>query len=164
MLKEHLLEEHDYKLENFQRELSIEENYHFADSKYLPEESKKVWDVKRLNGAALQPDETDTDESQPEGKYWHAAVDFVRDQLLPSIWYFPNFLFDLPKSFEVTTKQIPDDDDSRAVYQTTLEHILHEVDPEMTLAKHIIERTSSKDPADKESLEAVLLDLSLIHI
>ncbi len=161
-LKAHLLDEHDFHLNSVRDTIKISEVYHYQDSKHLPEERQFLWSIGDLDGDYEVPENYEPPE---DGKFnsktapWKAAVAYIRDELLPSIWYFPNFLFDLPDTFRVAAELDQDDDGSTAVYQQTFEQVLTEVGQGMTLARHVIERTHSTDPADKISLDSVLLEM-----
>ena len=57
---------------------------------------------------------------------WSGAVAFVREQL-PRIWYFPNFLFELPERFSLAAQDVLAGDEQRAksqFYRSTFERIL----------------------------------------
>ncbi len=162
-LREHLREQHGFNLDSFPNDFTITEVYHYADSRHLPDKKEKVWSIGGLDGKPTDTNEyLDAGDFDAETPEWQAAVVFVRDELLPSIWYFPNFLFDLPDSFRIAAVPADDDDGSAAVYQQTFEQVLSEVGKGTTLARHVIERTHSEEPADKTSLDAVLLDMGRI--
>lgn len=162
-LREHLREEHGFNLNDFPNDFEISEVYHYADSRHLPDAQQKLWKIGNLDGSLVEADETaDVAEFNSQTPQWQAAVAFVQDELLPSIWYFPNFLFDLPASFRVGADAASDDDGSAAVYQETFEQVLNEVGQSTTLGRHVIERTHSEEPADKISLDSVLLDMGRI--
>lgn len=163
-LKNHMLAEHNFRLNSFRKTISISEVYHYQDSKHLPERRKFLWTIGDLDGDYEDSgdDPTDDEEFDSKTEAWNAAVAYIRDELLPSIWYFPNFLFDLPDTFRVATELDDDDDGSTAVYQQTFEQVLSEVGHGTTLARHVIERTHSDDAADKTSLDSVLLEMGRV--
>lgn len=164
-LREYLLDELEFELGDFPTEVSITEIYTFADSKHLPDEVRKTWGIGTLEGTSLKDeDEEEGAEDQifdSTSAEWRAAVRYLRTQL-PAIWYFPNFLFDLPKTFRVAVTPTADDDGSNAVYQQTFEQVLNEVGQGTNLERHLIERVHSDDPADKVSLASVLLDMGRV--
>jgi hypothetical protein len=61
---------------------------------------------------------------------WQGAVRFLQDRL-PRIWYFPNFLFELPERFKLTESEQEADEtsDRNRVYRSTFSQILSHAAP-----------------------------------
>ena len=76
---------------------------------------------------------------------------------MPSIWYFPNFLFDFPRRIYLDEKK-PGDLKER-FYRNLIQAILTSADREATVERHINERISSDNPAEKTALTQLLLTL-----
>ena len=161
-LRKFMLDEEHFELHSFPNQVRIAEVYKFSDSKYEPnaEETKKVWAVDPLDGRSTIDSEAEPVQDFDDAK-WQAAMAYLAEQL-PAIWYFPNFLFDLPDTFRVALDPTLDDDGSNAVYQQTFEEVLKEVGQGTNLGRHVIDRVHSSETADKVSLDSVLLDMGRV--
>ena len=78
---------------------------------------------------------------------------------MPSIWYFPNFLFDFPRRIYLDEKE--DEGPTQEFYRTLMREILASVDDTATLDRHISERISSSNEFDKTALNSLLLELGM---
>ncbi len=105
--------------------------------------------------------ETLGDESNIRNKVeWLKVVAFVK-MLLPSVVYFPNFLFDFPDKIylEDSSTFAPDEQNKYLTYRTILQDVLDSRGTGMTLSKHVVERAQSDDRRVTEALESVLLKM-----
>lgn len=137
--------------------LIITERYVFKNSRFQ---------VKRLSWGltleGLKGRERKQRKYESKSDEWQGAVKFLATRL-PRIWYFPNFLFDLPERFELS--DLPDskgneDSDRNRFYRSTFDQILSKVSAGANIEDHIVSRLRSKDWMDQRSLEALLLEMS----
>ncbi len=93
--KRHMSSAFGVRLSNCPSRLQICEHYRFEDSRLAKGKGSKTWNL-RVKGTTGQqrtprPFDARTDE-------WKGAADYLKGAL-PKIWYFPNFLFELPDKF-----------------------------------------------------------------
>ncbi|GII62876.1 hypothetical protein Skr01_29610 [Sphaerisporangium krabiense] len=173
------LEKYDLRLTNVPSEISIEERYNFENSRYAPIKAARVpraiWSIQiaGTKGRQRKPRTYGAKE-----KEWQGIVRHVQERL-PKIWYFPDFLFELPERFVLS--------DARAVnanaalrdvvtstgtvvrhnreharnrlYREIFENITVRLGYGATLETHVVRRLQSGDKADRRSLNAILLDM-----
>ncbi len=110
---------------------------------------------------------------EPEKKYIHISSELNQpyrnvnfklaefcDGLIPSILYFPNFLFDFPsKIFLKTTAQPTDKEkiDKEKYFIELIQDILFSLGNDINIKTHLIDRIESLDADDKNSLDGLLL-------
>jgi predicted ATP-dependent endonuclease of OLD family len=87
---------------------------------------------------------------------WRQAVEIVKS-LLPSILYFPNFLFDFPD--RIYLEEPSSDKEKHEFYRTILQDVLDSIGDGADLNSHILERAKSSSLFDKRALESVLLKM-----
>jgi hypothetical protein len=156
LLESHMLETHGLKVVDLPTVIEIAEIHHFENSRFV--RTKYVWDF-FLHGTTGQ--QRKPREFRAKDREWHSAVDFLIT-LLPRIWYFPNFLFELPERFAlVEDDEVADDadQDRSRFYRSTFEQILTQLGEGANLQTHVVDRLSSSERADQRSLDAVLLDM-----
>lgn len=74
--------------------------------------------------------------------------------LIPSILFFPNFLFDFPLQISLETKEEPNPKEK--FYIDLIQDILHSLENDTNIKTHLIDRIKSLDEDDKKSLESLL--------
>lgn len=79
------------------------------------------------------------------------------DKLIPSILYFPNFLFDFPSRIYLETKGNPTE--AEKLYIDLVQDILYSVDDSLKLQTHLIDRIKSSIPNDKKSLKVLIQNM-----
>lgn len=89
---------------------------------------------------------------------WQKFVQRVNNKL-PSILYFPTFLFDFPKRIYVDTDS--KESEKNAYYRSVIKDILDSLGNGLNIEQHIVDRARDNDqPAQKRSLDAVLATMS----
>lgn len=86
-----------------------------------------------------------------------ALANFCRN-LIPSILYFPNFLFDFPAKIYLETKEEATAKES--FYIELIQDILYSLGNDTNIQIHLVDRLKSKDPNDKRNLNSLLLRMS----
>jgi hypothetical protein len=151
----HLKSVDGYKLADLGRRPEIIDRYEYEDSKFIRRAT--AWDNLRGTGRTKQG-KTDKELSHvADNPRWNSAARFLRSRL-PTIWYFPNFLFDFPEKIyvEEDSKETPANQFYRALFQDILQTLPREID----LQKHIVERAQSDKATDRDNLQQVLLNAS----
>lgn len=137
--------------------LDITERYLFKNSRF--EKKRLTWGL-TLSG--LKGRERKQRGYGSKTVEWQGSVRFLATRL-PRIWYFPNFLFDLPDRFELSIDKDShgnEDLDRNRFYISTFDQILSRVSAGANIEDHIVTRLRSKDWMDQRSLEALLLEMS----
>jgi predicted ATP-dependent endonuclease of OLD family len=136
-------------------ELIVKEEYEFENSRYS--ERMRYWNLSIAGTTGRQKTNRSYKANSPE---WIGCVDLLSKRL-PRIWYFPNFLFELPERFEVTegTSSEHETADKNQFYRTTFENILTQLGYGATLQTHVVDRLKKADRADQRNLNALLLDM-----
>ena len=92
---------------------------------------------------------------------WQCIVAYIRDNLLPTILYFPNFLFDFPE--RIYLEDIEEDSKKQKehlFYKKIVQDLLDSLNQSLNIQVHIVDRKRSGNDNDENSLRKVLLDLS----
>lgn len=156
--RRHMKQEFDLKVWAVPDQLQVSEEYVFENSRLSSK--RKIWPNLVVSGT--------TGRQQSPRKYgsksaeWQGAVDHFKSEL-PSIWYFPNFLFELPERFDLAEMEAgvahTDDDERNQFYRLTFERVLDQIGNGANLETHVVERLKSSERADATSLAAVLLEM-----
>jgi energy-coupling factor transporter ATP-binding protein EcfA2 len=146
---------HGLTLSGTPNEIEIAEKYVFENSRHV--DTKRTWTLAISGTKGQQRNPRPYGASTTE---WQGAVQHLKDSL-PRIWYFPNFLFELPERFTLSELDASDDEekDRNAFYRSTFEQILENLGYGATLNTHVVARLGSVERADQRSLSAVLLDM-----
>lgn len=138
--------------------VNITEKYHFENSRHVVKPMSKIWDVSVRGIKGQQRTHRNYGADSVE---WQGAVGILKDQL-PSIWYFPNFLFELPDRFileKAEDAQPSEERDKDEFYRLTFEEVLNQTGAGAKLGSHIVDRVKSEDRADQRNLRSLLLDM-----
>ncbi|QFS93794.1 recombination protein F [Mycobacterium sp. THAF192] len=147
--------EHNATIVEIPSTIVITELYKFENSRHT--KTRRTWGL-ALKGKTGRQTKVRT--FSPDGPEWQAAVKIIADRL-PPIWYFPNFLFELPERFELNLDDAADPEvkDRNRFYRSTFEQILADLGYNANLDTHVVERLKSDNKSDQRSLSAVLLDM-----
>lgn len=158
-LRKHMRADHGLFAASVQSRIEIEEQYCFTNSRHT--DTKRFWtlDLKGTVGKQRTPRDYGAKTTE-----WQGAVAYLKEHL-PKIWYFPNFLFELPEQFTLTSAGSATGDeeaDKSLFYRSTFEQILTDLGIGANLDTHIIERLHSSERADQRSLNSLLLDMGRV--
>ena len=133
---------------------SVRQSWQFKDSKATSVQPRQTWDIKitarRKGERRAHPLAAATDE-------WKKIIAHIRE-LLPSILYFPNFLFELPDRI-LLEAGAGADEGKHAFYRGVIQDILDAIGEQTTLEQHILQRAKSGTSPDRRSMESVLLKM-----
>ena len=87
---------------------------------------------------------------------WSELIGWLNARV-PSITYFPNFLFNFPD--RIFLEQTSVDERKHAFYRKLVQKMLVAMDPSLDLQKHIVDRANSGDKHDERALNALILKL-----
>ena len=145
------LSERGFRIASPVPSFTVTDTYSFEDSRY--QKRKGVWQFDPL-GKHKRARNLRSLFSYND--IWKEAVAFLRARM-PSIWYFPNFLFDFPRRICLDANDAEDSKDR--FYRNLLTEILSSVDATATVERHISQRISSDSTPDKTALNQLLLKL-----
>lgn len=84
---------------------------------------------------------------------WNKLIVRIRSRI-PSILYFPTFLFEFPQRIYVSQEE--DETLTNAYYRSIIQDILDSIGNELDIDQHIVNRARSESRSEKRSLDAVL--------
>lgn len=155
-LRKHMRTQFGLRLEVAPSSIRISERYAFKDSRHSG--THRTWDLSVDGTKGQQRNARNYGSKTPE---WQGAVAFLKERL-PRIWYFPNFLFELPERFALGDASELDSEerDRNEFFKSTFEQILGNLGYGANLQTHVVERLGSSERADQRSLSATLLDMA----
>ncbi len=152
-LRQHLKSKFGFRLTCDLEPFYIVQTYTFKDSKLDPKQPKTSWGIK-IAGKKKHANKSKERELQhPVDDEWTAAIQHLKG-LLPSVLYFPNFLFEFPD--KIYLENPPSDEEKHAFYRTILQDILDSLGEGIDLDTHVLARAKSDDKFDRSALESVL--------
>lgn len=135
------------------KKIIIEQIYPFKDSKHDSNEKEITWYCE-IYGKKKDENVKKLDEQD-----WNKVTDYIIERI-PSILYFPNFLFDFPD--KIYLESVDKDKKRHEFYKLIIQDILDCLNNDLDIDKHIVQRVKSEDKNDKRDLESVLLKMSKI--
>ncbi|HEY5344371.1 MAG TPA: AAA family ATPase [Solirubrobacteraceae bacterium] len=154
-VQNHLAQVDGYRLKDLGRNLIIADHYHYKDSQHQAHGG--TWTG--IQGSGLlksgRKERQLTDEKETARR--KEILRFLKTRL-PSIWYFPHFLFDFPDKIFIEPHD--DETDSNRFYRALFQDLLDALEKELDIQKHIVERQRSEEASDKENLRQVILEAS----
>lgn len=150
--RNHLARETNFRLEDISREIQIRDEYSYEASSF---QRRQTWWTgltargKRGRGHVARVVGPDNNR-----KEWDELALFLRSRL-PTIWFFPNFLFEFPA--KIYLEDHPEDTDADRFYRSLFQDILYAVDEDLSIETHVVTRARSGKGKDRDNLEQVLL-------
>lgn len=138
-------------------EIEIKKSKSFENSKCI--KTNNFWTINlvgKQKGRSRKIINLDAD-----SEAWQCIVSYIRDNLLPTILYFPNFLFDFPE--RIYLEDIDEDSKKQKehlFYKKIIQDLLDALNQSLNIQVHIVDRKRSDNDNDENSLKKVLLDLS----
>lgn len=133
-------------------EFHIEIGYRFKNSQLMQSQPRKTWANFDFWGKARRARK----ETELKGDNWQSLVNFVKT-FLPSILYFPNFLFEFPDKIYLESSKV--DDEKHAFYRTVLQDVLDATGENTNLTDHVLNRAKDGGWISRNALESVLLKM-----
>lgn len=90
---------------------------------------------------------------------WIRLVREIRRKM-PSILYFPTFLFEFPQRIYLTEDS--NETPTNAYYRLIVQDVLDSIDDGLTIEQHIVERAREDNPSSRSAPEAVLLKMGTV--
>jgi len=148
----------NYNLDkNFLKDkLSIRRVFEFKNSNYS--KTTNYWNIKLKGKRTGERRKKILSSKGKDRKLWVNIVNFV-ETLLPSVLYFPTFLFEFPD--KIFLQKTSKEDISNSFFRTIIQDILDSLGPGLTIKEHILDRAGSSNQSDKRNLRALLNEMAL---
>lgn len=132
--------------------ITINQQLAFKNSQHDKDASKNLWDMNIFGWKKHA-----RREGKLTGDSWQKALQVLKPRI-PSILYFPNFLFEFPD--RIYLEDSGTDDALHLFYRSIIQDILTSLANDTTIEVHILQRAKSGDKNDKKNLEGLLLQMS----
>ena len=134
-------------LTKYSKSISYTQIYYFENSIHIIKKNKRVWtyDFKGTKG-----------KSKIENKIGHVqalVANEIIKKRMPSILYFPNFLFEFPERIYLDEEVT---DTKHKFYQKIIQDVLDSLDNNTNIKEHLINRIKSEDEKDKRNLNSLI--------
>jgi predicted ATPase len=133
--------------------LSITKEYVFKNSKYIS--NIRRWTA-NLSLKELGANKFRT--LKPKDAEWLPIILCIKNELIPKILYYPDFLFDFPN--KIYLDQTTSVNKKQTQFRDVIQDILTSISKELTIEDHLISRLKDKSEADMEALEHTLSKMS----
>jgi len=124
----------------------------FANSRYDPKESTNLWLIKVIG---KMPNQRNL-QNLVKGPSWPVVYNTMLP-FIPSILFFPNFLFEFPERIYLDPAT---QGEVSKFYRVLLQDILDSLCNDTDVETHILERAQSGTPNDRQNLDGLLLEMS----
>ncbi|MDD2681066.1 MAG: AAA family ATPase [Patescibacteria group bacterium] len=141
-------------LEKTIKEFTIEKKYIYKGSKFIKKEY--IWDISLIG---KKKNSAKTSKLSYDDKLDRRSTieDYIEDQLLPPIIYYPNFSVNFPNKIYLQERE--GESKEQEFYRNMVQDVLDSLNNNLTIEEHIISRMNSESDEDKEALESVLIEL-----
>jgi hypothetical protein len=144
-----------YRLSELDRDIVITDEYAYEDSRFVKRTSN--WSGLRGTGRTKKGRLDKELSHAKDNARWNSLTTFVRRHL-PTIWFFPHFLFDFPDKIYI--EEYAEEPPANQFYRALFQDILDALPRDLDVTKHIVERKRSGKSSEQENLQQVLLEAS----
>jgi energy-coupling factor transporter ATP-binding protein EcfA2/ABC-type dipeptide/oligopeptide/nickel transport system ATPase component len=146
-IRKNLKENADIYLTKISSNLSYTQNYYFKDSIHQKEKNRITWEYDFIGrkGKSTNAKKISNEDAQ------HAHKVILKR--MPSILYFPNFLFEFPEKIYLDPLI---EEKRHKFFQTIIQDVLDSLDNNTNIAEHLIKRIESSDEKEKRNLNSLI--------
>lgn len=145
-IKELLLKEHEIVVSEISNKVDYIQKYHFKNSIHQKDLNESLW---RYHITGKKKREKKNKKIANENAF--VVSKWIKDNL-PSILYFPNFLFEFPERI-----YLDDTTDSKHIfYQNIIQDLLDSLNNDTNIKDHLSARINSEDKNDKRNLNSLI--------
>ena len=139
--------ENNIILKEYSKQIVYTQNYFFENSEYKKDKTQYHWtnNFKGLVGSARKVVTLNNDQA--------LKANPVIKKRMPSILYFPNFLFEFPERIYLEASS---EDAKHKFYQKIVQDVLDSLGNDTNIADHLIKRIESDDEKDKRNLNSLI--------
>ena len=145
-IKKNIYREKEIVVSNCSSIVTYTQTYHFENSIHIPEKDKSLWTFgitgKKKRAKIIR--QLANDDKLIANKY------LIKN--IPSILYFPNFLFEFPEKIYLDSKI---DDAKHHFYQQIIQDVLDSLKNDTNINEHLISRVLSDDKNEKRNLNSL---------
>jgi hypothetical protein len=131
--------------------VTLKRSYRFKDSILVEDRANTHWTAEFIGKKKRAKTEKEL-----TGEDWQEAIRYVKT-LLPSVLYFPNFLFEFPDRIYLDETEV--DAEKHGLYRTILQDVLDSIGDGTKLSTHVLARAKSGAKHDRQALDIVLLNM-----
>lgn len=146
-IRKEVLAMHDMVVTSCNTEIKYTQKYHFINSKHDPSKDENIWTFwakgRKRRGQKIRS------LTHSETLFLHGELFLKR---IPSILYFPNFLFDFPDKIYLEDEY---GDLRDSFYRVVIQDILDALDNNTNIEDHILDRLYSDDRNEKRNLDSL---------
>lgn len=138
------------------KEFTIKLIYKFKDSNFIEEENNWHFEFRVLG---LKKNHSTDKYFNADTTEWKAIEDYIYENLLPPIIYYPNFLFDFPN--KIYLEESPTEDPEQKTYRAVFSDIIDTFNEGLNVKDHIIDRLKNPSEGSDEALESTIERMSV---
>lgn len=145
-IKKNIYKEKEIVVTNCSSNVIYTQTYHFENSIHIPAKDKSLWTfgISGKKKRAQKIRQLENEDKLIANKY------LIKN--IPSILYFPNFLFEFPEKIYLDSKI---DDAKHHFYQQIIQDVLDSLNNETNINEHLISRVLSDDKNEKRNLNSL---------
>jgi len=146
-IKKVIFDSNEIVVSECSNKVSYTQTYHFKNSVHQKDKDESLWSfwAKGKKKRAKIERKLTNDQNQA------ANINFIRKNI-PSILYFPNFLFEFPEKIYLDDSI---DDPKHIFYQKIIQDVLDSLDNDTNIQEHLINRIESDDRNEKRNLNSL---------
>lgn len=137
------------------KRIEIEKVKVFKNSVFVIEESDPIWELE-LKG--IKEDSKKKRSIKSDSVEWIKITDFIENNLIPPIIYYPDFLFSFPA--RIYLEKYPPETGEQGTYREVISDILDSIGGGLNIQEHLLERMKSTKDDAKEALESTINKMS----
>jgi ABC-type Mn2+/Zn2+ transport system ATPase subunit len=135
----HMSNKYDFQLDTDQlgESFTVKKIFKFEDSNYVG--TQNLWGINIYGKKKRAQKEK---RLTPQDELWRKAIYFI-ETLMPTISYFPTFLFDFPE--KIYLEETKNETKQNRYYRTVIQDILDSLDEGLNVQKHIVDRVHEEN-------------------
>lgn len=138
---------HDITITKIDDTIKYMQEYHFEKSKHIEKKDRSLW-VYNIYGRKGKSKK----EQEIKNEDVIKVSNLIRSKI-PSILYFPNFLFDFPEKIYLDDTI---EDKKHIFYQQIIQDTLDALENDLNIKDHLVSRITSSDNNDKRNLNSLI--------
>ena len=139
-VRQYMFSKHDFEINLLElgKSFSVKKVFKFEDSNYKG--TRNLWNI-RIYGKKKRAKNEKLFNNSQDG-IWREAVTYI-EKMIPSISYFPTFLFDFPQ--KIYLEETQNEEKQNKYYRTVIQDILDSLGEGLDVQKHIVDRVHEKN-------------------
>ncbi|WP_343631438.1 AAA family ATPase [Fluviicola sp.] len=142
-----IYKENDLNLVSFEKNIIFTQSYVFKNSIHDQNESQMLWRPNFYGTEGKKKKVQKFDKTQTD-----LVVKYILE-CLPSILYFPNFLFEFPEKVYLNSTI---NDKKHLFYQKIIQDVLDSLENDTDVSEHLVKRIQSTDDKERRNLDSLI--------